>query len=127
MLVERVPKMIETGRYRDNHSVYQRRQEAGNIRAKYPDRIPTIVEKSLGSDVPQVDKQKYLVPCDLTAGQFMYVIRKRMKMSPERALFIFVNNTIPRQTDLMSTLYEHHKDEQDGFLYVTYAGENTFG
>lgn len=26
----------------------------------------------------------------------------------------------------MSTIYEEHKDE-DGFLYVLYSGENTFG
>lgn len=26
----------------------------------------------------------------------------------------------------MSALYEEHKDE-DGFLYMTYSGENTFG
>jgi hypothetical protein len=27
---------------------------------------------------------------------------------------------------LMSSLYEEHRDE-DGFLYITYSGENTFG
>ena len=26
----------------------------------------------------------------------------------------------------MSSIYEEHKDE-DGFLYMTYSGENTFG
>jgi len=27
---------------------------------------------------------------------------------------------------MMSSIYEEHKDE-DGFLYMTYSGENTFG
>ncbi|KAF3792653.1 Autophagy-related protein 8d [Nymphaea thermarum] len=27
---------------------------------------------------------------------------------------------------MMSTIYEEHKDD-DGFLYMTYSGENTFG
>ena len=65
------------------------------IREKYPDRIPVIVEKAGRSDIPNIDKKKYLVPGDLTAGQFVYVIRKRIKLSPEKAIFIFVNNILP--------------------------------
>lgn len=34
--------------------------EAERIRQKYPDRIPCIVEKAEKSDVPQIDKKKYL-------------------------------------------------------------------
>lgn len=32
----------------------------------------------------------------------------------------------PPAAALMSSVYEDHKDE-DGFLYITYSGENTFG
>jgi GABA(A) receptor-associated protein len=28
-------------------------------------------------------------------GQFVYVIRKRIKLSPEKAIFIFVKNVLP--------------------------------
>jgi hypothetical protein len=35
------------------------------------------------------------VPSDLTVGQFVYVIRKRIKLSPEKAIFIFTNNALP--------------------------------
>ena len=31
----------------------------------------------------------------LQVGQFVYVIRKRIKLSPEKAIFIFVNNVLP--------------------------------
>jgi len=37
-----------------------------------------------------------------------------------------VNNALPPTASLMSTIYEENKDE-DGFLYVQYSGENTFG
>ena len=73
----------------------KRQAEALRIREKYPDRIPVIVEKAGRSDIPDIDKKKYLVPGDLTAGQFVYVIRKRIKLSPEKAIFIFVNNILP--------------------------------
>jgi len=85
-----------------------------------------IVEKADKSDVPSIDKKKYLVPNDLTVGQFTYVIRKRIKVNPEKALFIFVRNILPPNAALISDVYGDHKDE-DGFLYMTYSGENTFG
>ena len=59
-------------------------------------------------------------------GQFVYVIRKRIKLSPEKAIFVFVNNVLPPTAALMSSIYEEHKEE-DGFLYIAYSGENTFG
>lgn len=85
-----------------------------------------ICEKAEKSDIPQIDKKKYLVPADLSVGQFVYVIRKRIKLDSEKALFVFVNNILPLTAATMSSVYAEHKDE-DGFLYMTYSGENTFG
>jgi len=79
-----------------------------------------ICEKVEKSDIATIDKKKYLVPADLTVGQFVYVIRKRIKLSPEKAIFIFVDEVLPPTAALMSSIYEEHKDE-DGFLYITYA------
>jgi len=112
--------------YKKDHPVEKRAAEAARIREKYPDRIPVICEKEPRSDIPPVDKRKYLIPMDLTVGQFVYVIRKRISIPPEKAIFIFVNNTLPPTAALMSTVYEQHKDE-DGFMYMMYGGENTFG
>jgi Autophagy protein Atg8 ubiquitin like len=38
---------------------------------------------------------RYLVPSDLTLGQFVYVIRKRINLSAEKAIFMFVDNVLP--------------------------------
>lgn len=112
--------------FKHEHPLEKRQAEAQRIREKYPDRIPVIVEKAEKSDISDIDKKKYLVPADLTVGQFVYVIRKRIKLSPEKAIFIFVNNVLPPTAALMSAIYEEHKDD-DGFLYIAYSGENTFG
>ena len=105
----------------------ERKAEALRIKKKYDDKIPIIVEKSIKSDIKDLDKKKYLVPNDITVGQFVYIIRKRIELTPEKAIFIFLeNNTIPPTSSLLSKLYETHKDD-DEFLYLTYAGENTFG
>lgn len=84
-----------------------------------------ICEKVEKSDIATIDKKKYLVPADLTVGQFVYVIRKRIKLSPEKAIFIFVDEVLPPTAALMSSIYEEHKDE-DGFLYITYGSPSPF-
>ncbi|KAL9255094.1 Autophagy-related protein [Drosera capensis] len=103
-----------------------RKAESARIKEKFPERIPTIVERAERTDIPDIDKKKYLVSSDWTVGQFVYVVRKRVKLSAEKAVFIFVKNTLPPTGALLSAVYEEHKDE-DGFLYMTYSGENTFG
>ncbi len=78
-----------------------------------------ICEKVEKSDIATIDKKKYLVPADLTVGQFVYVIRKRIKLSPEKAIFIFVDEVLPPTAALMSSIYEEHKDE-DGYVTPAY-------
>ena len=75
----------------------KRLAESARIREKYPDRVPVIVERADKAEksIPDIDKKKYLVPSDLTVGQFVYVIRKRIKLSPEKAIFIFIDNRLP--------------------------------
>ena len=113
--------------FKKKFALEQRKQESRRIRARYPDRIPVIVEKDKHSkNVPDIDKHKYLVPGDLTIGQFVYVIRKRISLPPEKALFIFINNIMPPTSQLMEEIASAHHEE-DGFLYIKYSGENTFG
>lgn len=112
--------------FKEVHPFEKRRSEASRIRAKYPDRVPVIIEKIDNSNIPNIDKNKYLVPDELTIGQLMYVIRKRIHLSPEKAIFLFVNNVLPPTAALLSNVYAEHVEE-DGFLYVLYSGESTFG
>ena len=104
----------------------ERKKECARIRGKYPDRIPVICERDFASTIAQVDKRKFLVPQDLTVGQFLYVIRARMKLRPDEAIFLFIQGRLPRTQSTMQALYEEHKAD-DGFLYITYSAENTFG
>lgn len=113
-------------RFKSSLTSEKRKMESARILKKFPDRIPVICERAEKSDLQTIDKRKYLVPSDLTVGQFVYVIRKRIQLPPEKAIFIFINDILPPTAALMSSIYEEHKDK-DGFLYVLYSGENTFG
>lgn len=103
------------------------REEAERILNKYSDRVPVVVTLAkTNNDAPLLDKNKYLVPRDLTVGQFQYVIRKRLRLSPEKALFLFVKNCVPPTSQLIETIYEENKSD-NLFLYITYSLENVFG
>lgn len=96
------------------------------IMNKYPTRIPVYVYKHTKSKYQDIKKHKYLVPKDITVGQFIYIIRKQMTLRPDQAIFVFVDNVLPPTAALMSQLYTEHADE-DGFLYITFSHENVFG
>jgi GABA(A) receptor-associated protein len=112
--------------FKKSKSESERIEESSKILQKYPDRIPIIVEKQRKSKIPDIDKNKYLVPKEMTMGQFIYVIRKRIKLNPTEALFVFTNNILCNNNILLSEIYNTYKDK-DGFLYIVYTSENTFG
>lgn len=109
--------------FKDKYSLEERKKESLKILRKYQRRIPIIVK--LGPNMV-LDKYKYIVPKELTIGQFIYVLRKRMKLPPEKAMFIFINGTLPLTSAFIESIYNKHMEE-DGFLYFHLCGENTFG
>lgn len=112
--------------FKNDFSLDERLKESAAMIANYPDRIPVIVERFSRSDLPEMEKRKYLVPCDMPVGQFIFILRCRLHLPPGTALFVFVNNTLPQTANLMGSVYESYKDE-DGFLYMCYSSEKTFG
>ena len=117
------------GSFKQEVSHEKRCLEARRIRAKYPDRIPVVVEQARKEDFAVPDmKRKYLVPGELTLGQFVYVVRRRLKLNAEKAVFLHTTDgKIPPTTQLMGTIDEEHRDKDDNFLYLVYSAENTFG
>ena len=113
-------------KFKTEYTFEQRVQESSRVLSKYPERIPVICERTEKSKVEEIDKKKYLVPGDLTCGQFVYVIRKRLRLPAEKAIFLFIKGSIPCTSDLLAHIYHNQKD-LDGFLYIQYSDENVFG
>tara|TARA_Y100000591_G_scaffold332196_2_gene368625 strand:- start:919 stop:1329 length:411 start_codon:yes stop_codon:yes gene_type:complete len=118
-------KIIPKLNFKEKHNFEKRQEEAIRILEKYPNRVPIICER-LTRKAPEIDRSKYLCPRDLTMGNFMYVIRKRLHLSQEKALYLFINNSIVPVSKDLGTIYEEKK-EKDGFLYIRYDSESTFG
>ncbi len=109
----------------------KRKIESNKIREKHPDRVPTICEKKDTDKIDQLDKTRFLVPMDQTLTQFSSNIRKRINLDKSKALNLLIQGTDKKQfaesgEKLMSELYEKYKNP-DGFLYIIYTGEITWG
>ncbi|KAL2083980.1 hypothetical protein ACEWY4_019498 [Coilia grayii] len=115
-----------TSQYQRTVPLEVRRAEGERVRAKHPDKIPIIVERAARSRAPELDKKKYLVPSDLTVGQLCFLIRQRVSLRSEEALFFFVKNSLPPSSMPLSAVYEEHHEE-DHFLYMTYSNESVYG
>ncbi len=111
-----------------NPDSIKRRDECEKVLKKYPDRIPIIIEKDSSSQIKEIDKTKFLVPNDLTVQHLIFIIRKRLELSKEASLFMLVNGktSVTGETGLQE-IYEKHKDKEDGYLYIVYTSELTWG
>lgn len=93
------------------------------LKERYPGRTPIIL------DDPDhlLTKTKFMVPEEITVGQFMNAVRQRATVDAHRALFLFVNrSTMPRVSDAIYEVYDRWHDD-DGCLRMTLKAEHTFG
>ena len=105
----------------------QRKKEATLILEKYPGRIPCIIDRHASEkNLPEVTKKKFLCPKEMKIGELLLVVRRRLTVAPEVAVFFFVGNSIVPTSTVLSEVYENSKSE-DLFLHLYYSGENTFG
>ena len=113
-------------KYTDKYDINLRKMECKKILLKHPDKIPIIVEKNDKCQLNDITKKKYLSPNDMPINQFIFIIRKRISLEPSQSLFVMINNKLVPIGKTLGELYEDEKNE-DGFLYMVYTSENTFG
>ncbi|XP_004931350.2 microtubule-associated proteins 1A/1B light chain 3C isoform X2 [Bombyx mori] len=121
-------KMWQTQRDPNGSEIIIRKEEVMAIKSKFPTKIPLIVERyHKERNLPTLDKKKFLVPEDITMSQFLVIIRNRIRVKPNQALYLIINNRSMLSMSLtMAQAYENYGDE-DGFLYITYASQEVFG
>ena len=129
----------------DNKTFEENKYYSNRLTYKYPDRIPVVIEKN---EHIALENYKYLLPKNITIGQFMSIIRTKMNIASKQALFMFVKSynspkesynspkesyNSPKESyvlvpmsETIENIYNIHKNG-DGFLYIKFGIENTFG
>ena len=106
-----------------NQDLEERKKSSESIIKKYPKSVPIIVDCK--SDIG-LDKNKYIVLKTLTIDQFMYTLRKKIKIDSSKSIFLLCNNTMISNNQMIINIYNKHH-HLDGFLYIILTLENVFG
>lgn len=106
-----------------NQDLEERKRSSELIMKKHVDSIPIIVDCK--SNI-ELNKKKYIVPKSLNVEQFVYTLRKKLKLDQSQGIFLLCNNTMISNNQMIINIYNKHHHE-DGFLYIILTCENVFG
>lgn len=102
----------------------------------YPDKRPVLIQPQ-GAETPKMEKGgKLSISVNSTPAALKTVLRKTLpKLKSSDALLLIIlspgengayKSILPMDSEEFGTLYEAHK-QADGFMYMTYSVEATFG
>jgi GABA(A) receptor-associated protein len=113
---------------KDLPNVNERKLECNKIRTQCPDKIPIILEKDPKCDIKTLEKTKFLVPLAFKTSQFILMIRQKFKIPETQAFYLLVDGKHSLTGEgLMAEIYDKFKDKEDGFVYISYSSELTWG
>ncbi|TQD96888.1 hypothetical protein C1H46_017493, partial [Malus baccata] len=81
------------------------------------------IERYSWTDLPKMEKKKFIIPRDMSVGQFIHILSSMLHLIPGKALFVFLKNTLPQTANRLDSIYETYK-EDDGFLDVLQQRKN---
>ena len=93
---------------------------------KYPNKVPLWIKKAEScKTLPDLHKNKFLVPKELKLSELQTVIRKHIKLDSSVAMFLMINGTMQNMNITIQELQKFRNEQ--GFIDIIYVGENTFG
>ncbi|OMJ80015.1 hypothetical protein SteCoe_19838 [Stentor coeruleus] len=102
-----------------------RREKSANLLSENPGKIPVVMLKGKNSKL-ELEKHLYLVSNQLTLAEFLYSIRKSIRIDKSEGFYLFVSDRLPPLNLHMLQLYQR-SSEDDGFLYITYTTQEDKG
>merc|ERR1711874_429556 len=107
-----INRMDQIKPFKERRGYALRVKDVEQIRTEHPSKVPCIIERFSG------EKQLPVL---------VKIIRRRLQLHPAQAFFLLVNDSTLAPVSMpMSELYRKEMD-QDGFLYLVFASQETFG
>ncbi|KAH8150212.1 uncharacterized protein LAJ45_05898 [Morchella importuna] len=118
--------MSELLDFKSTYTSTERRRASAAMLISRPSHIPVICEKAPNSKMEGPNLIKVLIPPERQVAYLLHLIRRRTKIAPTQALFLLVDGVLPPTSMELGALFEESRDA-DGFMYVVYTSEETFG
>ena len=127
--------------FKRKNNIGNRQKQTKAIIDKYENKCPIyltydkeiINKKLINSAIKELNK--YIVTSDINLGQFLIIVRKKIKVDINESLTLFIenyekdkliNSILAPTSCSIGEIYLTNKD-QDGFLYLKLVKENVFG
>lgn len=105
----------------------ERQAQSLRLYKRYPDKIPVIIDRANRRD-PTIEKHKFLVPDTSTCSELLFLLRRHINLSPTQSIFLFHDKALVNTSMRIQQLrHLSNLNKNDGFTYLFYSIENTFG
>lgn len=104
-----------------------RYQKFLKIREEYPGHIPIILRKSINDkNLPDIGQKNFIVPDNILVSYFIGTIKTKIETSAVKSIWLSSKGKLISPTEKIKNIHYKYADT-DGFLYLEYRGEDTFG
>ncbi len=113
----------------------QNKNKIETLLKKYPNRVPIVITSrsiNLKEKENNTNNTNFIVPSNITIAEFLIILRKRIKIYNEEAIFMFVIDNITKKdimvpsSSTIDSLYSQYKDE-NLILNLYVEKESVFG
>lgn len=120
--------MFRGKHYLDQEVLNKRIELSEKLRKQYPDHIPAIVKRSSKENyLDKMSNEQFLIPNYMTVGAFVNFLTNRLRIHSIYSIWIYSDgNVLSNRTQRISEIYDQYVS-MDGFLYLTYRSEESFG
>ncbi len=117
--------------FKENTTYNHRLKKSKYLLENYYGRVPVIIERTpKDTSLKNIDRTKYLIPVEMTISNILILIRQKIILNENQSIYIIANcnnsTIVLNPTQSLEYVYNTYKSN-DGFLYLEYCGENTFG
>jgi len=105
--------------FQNTYTLSQRQNETSRKLAKSPHDITAFITRSKNSKLPNIKRNKFLIPGDIDAKSMSYILNDRIKLPDDQVIEFYTGGIQIDPTSNFFSIYQNFKDI-DGYVYIEY-------